>query len=155
MTILRRCARRDRRAILPRIAAFFGGTSAKTARANLREWRRKPNELYTIWHEGADAGFLCLGFRGANVAWVNYIYVDEDLRGQGIASEAIAAAEKIVLSRRGYDALCMDVDPRNDAALRLYHRLGYDTLSLVTVRKNLSLRKNEMALDLLGIKFQY
>ena len=152
---LQRYTRADKPETLRRIALFFGGISGKTARANLREWRRKPNELYVIQRDGAQAGFLCLGFRGSNVAWINYIYVDEGLRGQGIASAAIAAAEGIVRARKGYDALCMDVDPRNGDALRLYHRLGYDTLSMVTVRRNFGGSGKDQETNLLGLDFRY
>jgi len=125
--------------MLRRCALFFGRTDGgrdRLTRETLREWRRGQNQLYLITCGGRDAGFLCLGFRGGNVAWINYIFVDEELRGQGIASAAIAEAEIIVLARKGCNALCMDVNPRNADALRLYHRLGYDVLSMVTVRKN-------------------
>jgi len=137
---------------------FFGrmdGGRDSLTRQTLREWLKKPNELFLIVRDNKDVGFLCLGFRGANVAWINYLYVDEALRGQGIATAAIYAAEGIVLSRKGYNALCMDVDPRNGAALRLYHRLGYDTLSMLTVRKNFTGCAKEESANILGFEFQY
>jgi len=154
--LLRPYARSDKPAMLRRAAAFFGRTgSDNLACKTLREWLKKPNEVYLIERDGEDAGFLCLGFRGSNVAWINYIYVDEALRGQGIATAAIYAAERIVLSRNGYNALCLDVDPRNAAALRLYHRLGYDTLSTLTVRKNFGGGAKEEPANILGFEFQY
>jgi len=153
---LRLYARPDKPAMLRRAAAFFGRMGGdRIARETLREWLKKPSEVYLIARDGEDVGFLCLGFRGSNVAWINYIYVDEALRGQGIATAAICAAEGIVLSRRGYNALCMDVDPRNAAALRLYHRLGYDTLSMLTVRKNFGSSAKEESANILGLEFQY
>jgi len=148
----------DKPAMLRRAAAFFGrmdGGRDRLTRETLREWRKKPNELYLIARGGADVGFLCLGFRGSNVAWINYLYVDEAFRRQGVATAAIAAAEGIVRSRKGYDALCMDVDPRNGNALRLYHSLGYDTLSILTVRKNFGGGAKEESTDILGFDFQY
>ena len=148
----------DKPKMLSRAAAFFGRTGGgrdRIARESLREWRRKPNELYLIAQDKTDVGFLCLGFRGSNVAWINYIYVDEAFRRRGIATAAIAAAEAIVQSRKGYDALCMDVDPRNAGALRLYHRLGYGTLSLLTVRKNFTGGAKEKSINILGFDFQY
>ena len=71
------------------------------------------------------------------MAWIEDLYVAKPFRKQGIATEAIHLAETIVQSRSGYTAICFDVVPRNEAALRLYHRLGYDCLSLLTVRKEL------------------
>jgi len=154
--ILRPYTLSDKPAMLRRAAAFFGRAgSDNLARETLREWLKKPNEVYLIARDEVDVGFLCLGFRGSNVAWINYLYVDEALRGQGIATAAIYAAEKIVLSRRGYNALCMDVDPHNAAALRLYHRLGYDTLSMLTVRKNFGGGAKEESMHVLGFEYRY
>ena len=62
--------------------------------------------------------------------------MDEGLRRQGIASKAIGLVEE-VLQKRGVEGICMDVIPDNIPALRLYHRLGYDRLSIVTVRKDM------------------
>jgi len=156
--VLRPYTRADKPAMLRRAAAFFGrmdGGRDSLTRQTLREWLKKPSEVYLIVRNGENAGFLCLGFRGSNVAWINYIYVDEAHRGQGIATAAIYAAERLVLSRKGYNALCMDVDPRSAAALRLYHRLGYDTLSMLTVRKNFGCGSKEESMHILGFEFQY
>jgi len=154
MTTLRFYTPEDEFAIALRIKAYFG-SSRKMARETLHDWRQPPNELYLITHHEQIAGFLRLGFRGANVAWIEDIFVDENLRGQGIASAAIAAAEEIVRARPGYTALHLEVVPRNENALRLYHHLGFDSLSYVTLRKNFDGSKKDRTVNLLGLNLRY
>ena len=158
VVILRRYTRADKRDMLRRTALFFGRTDGgrdKLTRETLRGWRRKPNEVYLIEHGKAVAGFLCLGFRGGNVAWMDYIFVDEALRGQGIAAAAVMAAENIVQARKGYNALCVDIKPSNSNALRLCSRLGYDTLSLLTLRKNFNGGTTTQTVNLLEMELRY
>lgn len=158
-------------ATLRRIAEFFGFHQALVAGppqgnaprsnhddnspATLAEWLVHPHALFVILSGGASVGFIHLHFRGPSVAWIEDVFVDAEQRGQGIASSAIAAAEAIVMNTPGYTAVCLDVSPRNSGALRLYHKLGYTDLSLVTVRKELGESKRDKPLQLLGLDFNY
>ena len=45
--------------------------------------------------------------------------------GQGIAYEALSAVTGHLFTARGLDRLTADVDPRNEASLRLLSRLGF------------------------------
>ena len=54
----------------------------------------------------------------------------------------------------GYTAVCMDVVSRNTEALNLYQKLGYDTLSLITVRKELGENHRTDTADVFGYKFR-
>ncbi len=63
------------------------------------------------------------------------VFVDEAMRGQGIASQAILLAEQQAQKLPGIEAMTLQVVTRNEAALKLYHKLGYDTMSMVTLRK--------------------
>ena len=131
------------------IAKFFGfhvglNTSSiidkiddEIAEQNLMDWTSGDNHLYMIMSEEGITGFLRIGFRGANVAWIEDIFVKEEFRNRGIATESIRQAEEIIKSKPQYNAVCFDVVPRNIPALKLYYKLGYDTLSMITVRKNL------------------
>ena len=151
--------------LLRQMAAFFGfhhslveGESAavdQELRETLADWQRHPSALYVMEEGGAPVGFLRIGYRGPNVAWIEDIFVDEAHRGRGLASRAIGAAEQIVEQIPGYTAVCMDVSPRNADALRLYHRLGYTGLSLITVRKEFSKSKRDKPVELLGHDFVY
>ena len=154
MIILRPYTPTEEFRILSLIQAYFG-SGPGMAYETLGEWLRPPNAIYFITRDGQAVGLLRLGFRGGNVAWVEDIFVDEKLRRQGIASEAIALAEDIVRARSGYTALHLEVVPRNENALRLYHQLGFDSLSLVTLRKNFDGSKKDRSVSLLGLELRY
>jgi RimJ/RimL family protein N-acetyltransferase len=55
---------------------------------------------------------------------VGYI-LHPDVWGQGLATEAVAAAVDHVFSTRRVDVLTADVDPENAASIRLLERLGF------------------------------
>ena len=125
------------------------------AAETLKEWQTGTNELYVILNNGVSTGFLRLNYRGPIAAWIEDIFVDEDKRRQGIATAAFAAAEDIVRGKKGYEALCLDVVPRNTEALKLYHKLGFTDLSIVTLRKELGESKRSNPINLLGLNFKY
>ena len=158
--------------ILGQIAEFFGfhqtltaATSSEsclaasddtdTSRLTLAEWQAPPNALFVIIEADIAVGFVRINYRGGNVAWIEDIFVDSAHRGKGIAPSAIAAAEDIVQNVPGYTAICMDVSPRNAHAIRLYHKLGYTDLSLVTLRKEFSESTRDRPVHLLDLDFKY
>ncbi len=102
---------------------------------SLVDWTREGHILYVIREESRAVGFLHVNKRGDTVYWIEDIYVDAPYRGRGIASTAIGMAERM-LYEQGVGSVCMDVVPDNLQALKLYRRLGYDRLSIVTVRKD-------------------
>ena len=65
------------------------------------------------------------------------------------------AGEAAYSVKPGYDTVCLDVVPRNEAALRLYHRLGYDSLSLMTFCKQFGENTRDRHVDLFGFDFRY
>ena len=143
--------------VLRFIVSFFLAHHVKIdeaqARENLSDWTQADHELYDILGDGKPVGFLHLNMRGSTVCWIEDIFVAEHLRGQGIASKAIELAEEI-LRRRGVTGVCMDVVPDNIAALKLYHRLGYDRLSTVTVRKDFQPFETGRAEQIAGMDFR-
>lgn len=136
---LRPYASTDAEALVPFLTAFWAvhhtRVDAEEARQELSDWSAGRHRLYVIEADGAAAGFLHLNRRGPVAAWVEDLFVAEPLRRRGIAGEAIRQAEALVRAD-GVEALCMDVAADNVPALRLYHRLGFDRLSLITVRKD-------------------
>lgn len=125
----------------------------REAAETLENWQQGRSALYVILFEQIYAGFLRLEYRGDQVAWIEDLYVRPKLRGQGIASTAIQLAEKTVAARPGYTALCMDVVPRNEAAMGLYYRLGYDSVSLITLRKEFGENPRDRKTVILGREF--
>ena len=105
---------------------------------------RALNDLFGAWgHIG----------RG-NVAWIEDVFVKEEFRNRGIATESIRQAEEIIKATPPYNAICFDVVPRNVDALKLYHKLGYQTLSLITVRKNLVPKESSGTQKINGLEFK-
>lgn len=155
----------DRGNMAAQLADFFGFHAAlvngraendiSAAEETLDGWLQPGHELRVITLDGETAGFLHIGYRGSNVAWIEDIYVSPKFRGQGVGTGAIALAEGLIAQKPGYDAVCMDVAPRNAAALRLYHRLGYDSLSLITLRKQLGENPRDRHAEILGLDFKY
>jgi len=164
---LRKYSHKYKRETLRRMADFFGfhmqlyndeeksPSPTRETRQTLERWTAKDNSLYVILSEGACVGFVHIGWRGGNVAWLEDIYVDRARRGQGIASRAIDLAEKIIAKKKNYDAVCMDVSPRNHDALRLYARLGYANISTLTLRKELDGKVLDGDVNFLGFEFNY
>lgn len=151
-----------------RIADFFGfhvalinGKSELSvgnymeAEKTLQDWILEGHELYMIRYNGNIVGFLHIGYRGGNVAWIEDIYVDDQYRNIGIATQSIHLAEEIIKSKSAYTAVCFDVSPRNEIALKLYHKLGYDNLSLITVRKEFYENKRDKKQIVSGLPFHY
>ena len=99
-------------------------------------------------------GFLRIGYRGGNVAWIEDVFVKEEFRNRGIATESIRQAEEIIKATPPYNAICFDVVPRNADALKLYHKLGYQTLSMITVRKNLVPKESSGTQIINGLEFK-
>lgn len=120
----------------------------------LTSWYEKSHELWMIEKNDQIVGFIHLWYKGDTIAWIENLYVDEQNRNQGIATRAIALAEEKVMQHTGYTAICMDVVPRNLPALKLYHKLGYDAISLLTTRKDLYSSKRDQIENILGLDFK-
>lgn len=127
---------------------------SRQAKENLVNWTGKDQELYIVQEDDLPIGFLHIGYRGGNVAWIEDVFVEEAYRGKGVGTQAITEAEKIIQEKPGYTAVCMDVSPKNSAVLDLYRKLGYDTLSIVTVRKEFGENHCTDAVDFLGDRFK-
>lgn len=123
--------------------------------STLLEWLTHPNALFVILSDDVCVGFVRINFRGPNVAWIEDIFVDSERRCQGIASAAISEVESIVRNIPGYTAVCLDVSPRNENALRLYHKLGFIDLSLITLRKEFRDGHRDKSVNLLGLNLRY
>lgn len=154
---LKRYDNTSENAMLRSIIAFFrvhhSQVNDTEAREVLADWTKEDHELYDILGDGMPVGFVHLNWRGAAVCWIEDIFVEEGLRRQGIASKAIGLVED-VLQKRGVEGICMDVIPDNIPALRLYHRLGYDRLSIVTVRKDMQPFATERREQIGGMDFR-
>ena len=112
-------------------------------------------ELFVIVDEKDTVGFVHINYRTGNTAWIEDIYVDELKRGQGIATRVIGLAEDKIKSHRGYTSICLEASPDNKAALALYHKLGYITLGMITVRKEIYKNDKKNETELFGLTYKY
>ena len=108
-----------------------------------------------IVDEKDTVGFVHINYRTGNTAWIEDIYVDELKRGQGIATRVIGLAEDKIKFHRGYTSICLEASPDNKAALALYHKLGYITLGMITVRKEIYKNDKKNETEFFGLTYKY
>ncbi len=108
--------------------------SESDAREDLACWTRKGHHFAFICADGAMVGFVHLGSRGAAIDWLEDIFVLPNHQNQGIGTQAIRLVEAQVM--RYSDSLYIEAAARNERAIRLYRKLGYDCLNTITVRKD-------------------
>ncbi|MBQ7891708.1 MAG: GNAT family N-acetyltransferase [Erysipelotrichaceae bacterium] len=101
---------------------------------NLVEWTKEGHKLYFITHQQQIVGFVHLGSRGCEMDWLEDIFVVPDYQNRGIGTQAIALVEQLVQTYSS--SLYIEASSRNIAAIRLYHKLGYNCLNTITVRKD-------------------
>lgn len=108
--------------------------SDEEAKGDLDAWTGSGHQLYLISLDGESVGFLHLGSRGGKCDWLEDIFVKPEYQNRGIGTKAVELAEEIV---RQYSlSLYIEAAARNRRAIALYHRLGYDCLNTITVRKD-------------------
>lgn len=101
---------------------------------NLADWTREGQRFYFIRYQGEPVGFVHLGSRGAECDWLEDLFVLPDYQRQGIGTRAVALAEEIV---KEYSvSMYIEAAARNQGAIRLYRKLGYDCLNTITIRKD-------------------
>ena len=114
------------------LVRLFG--AEEEAKADLRAWTGEGHRLYFITLGDAAVGLLHLGSRGGETDWLEDLFVLPDFQGRGIGTAAVRLAEELVKTYSS--SLYIEAAARNEAAIRLYRRLGYDCLNTVTIRKD-------------------
>jgi ribosomal-protein-alanine acetyltransferase len=102
------------------------------SRRSLRYLLTKANaETFVYEEQGSVLAYAMLLFNtGTSLARLYSLAVDPELRGKGIGSELIEAAEASAL---GHDCsyLRLEVRRNNDTAIRLYEKRGYKRIGLL------------------------
>jgi len=101
--------------------------------------RREGNEAFVLWQEERRAGFLWLGqgsdqFTCAPAGYLYGIYVDEGLRGKGVAKWLMSFAEDWCADN-GLERLCLNVGSHNSEAEKTYRRLGFAPRSTIMEKR--------------------
>ena len=104
------------------------------AAEDLTRWTKEGHRLYFIRYGGEAVGFVHLGSRGGEIDWLEELFVLPEFQGRGIGTRAIGLAEKIVSAYS--ESFYIEAAARNEKAIRLYRKLGYDCLNTVTIRKD-------------------
>ncbi|MBO5278485.1 MAG: GNAT family N-acetyltransferase [Lachnospiraceae bacterium] len=108
--------------------------SNEEAARDLTVWTSEGHKFYFILSASEKVGFIHLGNRGGKIDWLEDFFVLPEHQRKGIGTQAIALIEKIV---RTYSvSLYIEAAARNEAAIRLYRRLGFDCLNTITIRKD-------------------
>lgn len=115
------------------------------ARADLCAWTAEGHRFFFILpKDGAElspVGFAHLGSRGAAADWLEDLFILPEFQGRGIGSEAIKLLESTV--KQYSESMYIEAAARNERAIRLYRRLGYDCLNTITIRKDFEPEKFE------------
>lgn len=92
------------------------------------------HQLFFIKKDSSYIGLLHLGSRGAEINWVEELFILPEYQGHGYGSMALKLAEDLV--REYSDSIYLEVAAFNFRAAKLYRRNGYDCLNTVTLRKD-------------------
>jgi GNAT superfamily N-acetyltransferase len=104
---------------------------ASAFRHDLRRGALDPNHAIFVLDEGYVIGFLWLvicenTWTGERYGYVNNVYLIQARRGQGLAREMMAHAERWFRSR-GIKRARLTVTSSNSVACKLYEQCGYET----------------------------
>ncbi len=69
---------------------------------------------------------------GGSIVWIEQLYINEDCRGKGIATEFLAFIEK----EFGPDRIRLEVEEDNEGAISLYKKNGYSFLPYLQMVKD-------------------
>ncbi len=116
--------------------------STDEAMADLNSWTTEGHRFYFIMLEEKYVGFLHLGSRGGEADWLEDLYVEGQYQNRGIGTRAIQLVEEIV--KEYSESMYIEAAARNERAIRLYRRMGYDCLNTITVRKDFQPENHEV-----------
>lgn len=114
-------------------------SSLEDCQRDYQAWTQTGHQIYLVKVEDEFIGFAHVGSRGAEIDWLEDLFVLPEFQGQGIGSQVITLLEEKV--KRYSESLYIEVSARNLAAMKLYHRLGYDCLNTLTIRKDFNPEK--------------
>jgi ribosomal-protein-alanine N-acetyltransferase len=105
-------------------------TLGRSYDASLRIFQDDTREVYVARDQDGIAGFLILCMVGPFVGYIQTVLVRPDRRGHGLGSQLVRFAEERILRESPNIFMC--VSSFNDAARRLYDRLGYRVVGELT-----------------------
>lgn len=123
------------------------------SKETLLDWQTQ-GVIYHIFSDQELVGFFFVRFGRKTVAWLEDLFILEGYRHQRIGTIALKKLDVLMIEKQIL-TLLVNVVPRNEQALKLYHDCGFDHLNLIQLRKNYDSRLNkEETLDVLGFRFK-
>lgn len=71
--------------------------------------------------------------------FVREVFVVQEQRRRGVGSRLLAACEELV-KQKGETSIFLSVEPKNSASIKYLIHNGYDTLNMLELRKDFSIR---------------
>ena len=97
-------------------------------------WTAKGHLFYLIAMGDEYIGFAHLASRGAQIDWLEDLFILPEYQRRGFGSQAVSMLETKV--KQYSESLYIEVAARNLPAIKLYRKLGYDCLNTITIRKD-------------------
>ena len=101
---------------------------------DLKNWTAEGHKLYYIVLDKKEIGLVHLGSRGARVDWLEDLFLLPEYQNKGNGTKAVELVENIV--KQYSDSLYIEAAARNERAISLYRKLGYNCLNTISVRKD-------------------
>jgi ribosomal-protein-alanine N-acetyltransferase len=101
-------------------------TLCRDYNASVKTLTDPAKEVYLAILASEIAGFIILNMHGAFIGYIQTVCVEPAWRNRGIGSRLLAFAEARIFSQAPNVFLC--VSSFNEAAQRLYRRLGYEVV---------------------------
>ena len=117
--------------------------SAEEAASDYEEWTSEGHIFYLIKTDEDFVGFAHMGSRGAQIDWLEELFILPVFQNRGLGSKAIEILEDKV--KKYSDSMYLEAAARNLSAIRLYRKLGYDCLNTISIRKDFHKEKYETA----------
>ncbi len=96
--------------------------------AMLREWMGQGDDINWVIADTADGpalGRVSIYPRGKNNVWEAACMIAPAARGRNLAARALALALEAAFETLGARRIMADIDPDNDASIRVFERLGF------------------------------
>jgi|BioPla2DNA2_1021312.scaffolds.fasta_scaffold15284_3 ribosomal protein S18 acetylase RimI-like enzyme len=97
-------------------------------------WTASGHLFYLIKLVDKYIGFAHLASRGAQIDWLEDLFILPEYQRRGFGSQAVTMLETKV--KQYSESLYIEVAARNLQAIKLYRKLGYDCLNTITIRKD-------------------
>jgi predicted acetyltransferase len=97
-------------------------------------WTASGHLFYLIKLGDKYIGFAHLASRGAEIDWLEDLFILPEYQRRGFGSQAVKKLENHV--KQYSESMYIEAAARNIQAIKLYRKLGYDCLNTITIRKD-------------------